>query len=65
MFGYGCRVSQYLQFYDQVLEEYQVLIHPYLGTFGVYSGGEWVLDLAGEAAIFVLECIERLTSEKC
>ena len=30
---YVCVVSQYLQFYDQDLDKYQLLPHPYLGLF--------------------------------
>ena len=28
---YGCSVSQYPQFYDEHLDMYQVLPHPYIG----------------------------------
>ena len=38
LLGYGCVVSQYLQFYDQDLEKYQVLPRPYLGYFEVCPG---------------------------
>ena len=32
MLGYGCGVSQYFQFYDQDLENDQLLQRPYLGN---------------------------------
>ena len=35
---YGCGVSQYPQFYDQDLYNYQVLPRPYLGYFDSYPG---------------------------
>ena len=38
MLGYGCCVSQYLQFCDKHLDKYQVLPHPYLGTFEGNNG---------------------------
>ena len=38
MFGHGCGVSRYPQFYDQHLEKYQLLPRPYLGSFGGDNG---------------------------
>ena len=40
MLGYVCRVSRYPQFYYQDLDKYQVLPHPYLGSFKGYPGGK-------------------------
>ena len=50
MLGYGCGVSQYIQFYVKYLDMYQVLQRPYLGYFDVGPGEKlikkkWVLDL--------------------
>ena len=58
MLGYGCGVSQYLQFYDQNLDEYQVLPCPHMESFESYPGkksmkGRWVLDLSSKAETFV------------
>ena len=64
MLGYGYSVSQYPQFYYLSLDRYQVLPHPYLGSFEVYPGetiikSKWVLDLAGQADTFFWGCIEK------
>ena len=38
VFGYGCGVSKYLQFYDREVDEYQVLPRPYLGSLEGENG---------------------------
>ena len=49
MIGYGCGVSQYLQFFVKDLDMYQVLPCPYLWSFDGGPGDKlikkWVLDL--------------------
>ena len=44
MRSYGCGVSQYLQFYDQDLEKYQVLPRPYWGYLEVYPGEKIITE---------------------
>ena len=36
--GYGYGVSQYPQFYDRDSDKYQVLLHPYRGSFEGFNG---------------------------
>ena len=38
MFGYGCGLSPYPQYYDQELDRYQVLPRPYRGYFEIVPG---------------------------
>ena len=69
MLGYGCGVSQYSQFYDQNLDKYQVLPRPYRGSFETFLGDKilkekLVLELAGQAKIFVWKSIEKRVTKK-
>ena len=53
MLGYGYGVSEYPKFYDQELDSYQVLPHPYKGYLECFHGNKpvkekWVLDLADQ-----------------
>ena len=43
MIGYGCGVSQYTQFYIKYLDMYQVLPHPYLGSFDCGTGDKLII----------------------
>ena len=43
MLGYGCGVSQYPQFYVKYLDMYQVLPHPYIGSFYGFPGDKLAL----------------------
>ena len=49
MLGYGCGLSQYLQFFVKDLDMYQVLPRPYLRYFDGFTGDKLikkrVLDL--------------------
>ena len=53
MLVYGCGMSQYPQFYDKYLDMYQLLPHPYMGSFEGFHGDKfikkWVLFLAYQA----------------
>ena len=53
MLGYGRGVSQYPQFYDKVLDMYQVLPRPYIGYFDCFPGDNFikklVLDMSDQA----------------
>ena len=40
--GYGCGVSQYPQYYHIDLYKYQILPHPYWGSFGGYPGETFI-----------------------
>ena len=42
MFGYGCGVYQYTQFYVKDLYMYQLLPRPYLGYFDGVSGDKLI-----------------------
>ena len=42
MLGYGCSVYQYPQFYAKYLDMYQVLPHPYIGSFDGFPGDKLV-----------------------
>ena len=58
MFGYGCGVSQYPQFYDKQLDRYQILQHPYSGSFNCFPGNIFekengLLDLSDQTKYFV------------
>ena len=69
MLGYGCGMSQYPQFYYQDLDKYQVLTRPYWGSFEGYLGKKCtkekcLLDLAGQAEIFLLVSILKRVSKK-
>ena len=61
--GNGCGVSQFIQFFVEVLDMYQILPRPYLRSFHGGLGDKliikkWVLELENRAEAFVLECIE-------
>ena len=45
MIGYGCGVSQYLQFYNKYLDMYQVLPRPCLGYFDGGPGYKLILKM--------------------
>ena len=45
MLGYGCGVSQYHQFYVKDLDMYQVLPHPYFGSFDGGPGDKLILKM--------------------
>ena len=38
MLGYGCGVSKYTQYYVKYLDMYQMLPHPHIGSFDVFTG---------------------------
>ena len=69
MLGYGCGVSQYLQFFVEDLDIYQMLSRPYLRSFDGGPGDKlikqnWVINLENRAETFVWECIEsRIMSD--
>ena len=44
MLGYGCGVSQYPRFYAKDLSMYQVLPHPYIGSFDCFTGDKLIIE---------------------
>ena len=45
MLGYRCGVSQYIQFYVKDLDMYQVLTHPYIGSFDGFTGENLIKEM--------------------
>ena len=45
MLGYRCGVSQYTQFYVKDLDMYQVLTHPYIGSFDGFTGENLIKEM--------------------
>ena len=66
MLGSRRGVSQYLQFFVEDLDMYQMLPHPYLIYFHGGPGRKtnWLIDLANQLGTFIWECIEsRIMSD--
>ena len=69
MLGHGCGVSQYSQFYDRIKNIYQMLPHPFVGSYKCEKGHRflqepWTIALAKSVENFIMLSISDMTTLK-
>ena len=67
MLVHGCGVSQFPQFYEKIQKKYQLLPHPYVGSYEIEMGNQilkekWIVELAKSVETFFMVSINDMTT---